>query len=112
YLPQTPQAPATVAPVRFLRPSGAPLVRTYELPPHSRTTVYVNAVPTLESTDVSADISAPVPIGVEGAVYRSGAGQVFALGHAASGVQSLSTDWYFAEGATGSFFDTYFLIAN
>jgi hypothetical protein len=112
YLLQNPQPTATVATVRFLLPSGAPVVRTYDLPPQSRTTIYVNAIPSLESTDVSADITAPVPIGVERAMYRSAAGQVFALGHAAAGVQSPSTTWHFAEGATGAFFDTYFLFAN
>jgi hypothetical protein len=112
YLLQNPQATATTATVRFLLPSGAPIVRTYELPAQSRTTVYVNTVPGLESTDVSADITATQPIFVERAMYRSTASQVFALGHAAAAVPAPGTTWLFAEGASNAFFDTYLLIAN
>jgi hypothetical protein len=112
YLLQNPQATATTATIRFLLPSGAPIVRTYELPARSRTTVLVNSVPGLESTDVSAEITATQPIAVERAMYRSGGGQVFALGHDASAVAQPAGTWFFAEGATGTFFDTYLLLAN
>jgi hypothetical protein len=112
YLLQNPQATPTTATVRYLLPSGAPVVRTYDLPAQSRTTIFVNTVPGLASTDVSAEITAPQPIAVERAMYRSGAGQVFALGHAAAAVAAPSPTWFFGEGATGSFFDTYLLLAN
>jgi hypothetical protein len=112
YLLQNPQSTPTTATVRFLLPSGAPVVRTYDLPAQSRTTIFVNTVPGLESTDVSADISAPQPIAVERAMYRSGGGQVFALGHAAAAVAAPSASWFFGEGSTGPFFDTYLLLAN
>ena len=100
YLLQNPGAAAATATIRFLRPSGAPLVRTYELAPRSRTTVYVNTIPSLESTDVSAEITATQPIAVERAMYRSTAGQTFALGHDAAAVAAPSTSWFFGEGAT------------
>ena len=112
YLLQNPQATPTTATVRYLLPSGAPVVRTYDLPAQSRTTIYVNTVPGLESTDVSADITAPQPIAVERAMYRSTGGQIFALGHAAAAVAAPSANWFFGEGATGAFFDTYLLLAN
>jgi hypothetical protein len=112
YLLQNPQATPTTATVRFLLPSGAPVVRTYELPARSRTTIYVNTVPGLESTDVSAEITATQPIAVERAMYRSAEGQPFALGHAAAAVTAPSPNWFFGEGATGGFFDTYLLLAN
>ncbi len=112
YLLQNPQATATTATVRYLLPSGAPVVRTYDLAAGSRTTIYVNSVPGLESTDVSAEITATQPIAVERAMYRSGGGQVFALGHAAAAVPVSSATWFFGEGATGAFFDTYLLLAN
>jgi hypothetical protein len=44
-------------------------------------------------------------------MYSSAAG-VFAAGHDSAGVTSPSLDWFFAEGATGSFFDTFLLLAN
>jgi hypothetical protein len=112
YLLQNPQTTPTTATITFILPSGPPLVRTYELPAQSRTTVYVNDVPSLGATDVSARISATQPIAVERAMYRSAAGQPFALGHAAAAVPTPATGWFFAEGATGSFFDTYLLLAN
>ena len=112
YLLQNPQATTVTATIRYLLPSGAPVVRTYDLPPQSRTTVYVNGVAGLDSTDVSAEITAPQPIAVERAMYRSTGGQIFALGHAAAAVAAPSTTWFFGEGATGAFFDTYLLLAN
>ena len=112
YLLQNPQTTPTTATVRFLLPSGAPVVRTYDLPAQSRTTIYVNIVPGLESTDVSGDVTATQPIAVERAMYRSTSGQVFALGHAAAAVAAPSATWFFGEGATGAFFDTYLLLAN
>jgi hypothetical protein len=61
---------------------------------------------------VSAEITATQPISVERAMYRNVGGQVFGVGHAAAGVPSPATTWYFAEGSAGSFFDTYLLFAN
>jgi hypothetical protein len=112
YLLQNPQVTPTTATVRYLLPSGSPIVQTYILPPQSRTTIYVNTIPGLGSTDVSADITATQPIGVERAMYRSTPTQTFALGHAAAAVSAPSTSWFFGEGATGTFFDTYLLLAN
>jgi hypothetical protein len=112
YLLQNPQPTATTATVRFLLPSGSPLVRTYELPARSRTTVFVNTIPGLESTDVSAEISATQAIAVERAMYRSAATQTFALGHGAGAVPAPATTWLFAEGSSNAFFDTYLLLVN
>jgi hypothetical protein len=113
YLLQNPQSMPVQATVRFLRPSGAPIVKTYDLPPDSRTTIYVNlADALLDETDVSAEITATAPIVVERAMYANRPGQPFALGHGAAGVTTPSTRWFLAEGATGTFFDLYVLVAN
>jgi WD40 repeat protein len=113
YLLQNPQATTTHATVRFLLPSGATIDRAYTLAPGSRTTIYVNQVPGLEETDVSGDIRADAPIVVERAMYRSSPNQPpFTLGHEAIGVTAPATRWFLAEGATGSFFDLYVLVAN
>jgi hypothetical protein len=112
YLLQNPQATTTHATVRYLLPSGTVITRTYDLPPSSRTTIYVNQIAGLEETDVSGDISADAPIVVERAQYRSAPGQTFTLGHDSMGVPAAATSWFFAEGATGTFFDLYVLIAN
>jgi hypothetical protein len=113
YLLQNPQPAAVQATVRFLRPSGGPIERDYELPPHSRTTVYVNQVDAaLAETDVSGTITASAPIVVERSMYASRCGQIFGIGHASAGVTAPAPRWFLAEGATGTFFDLYVLIAN
>jgi Tol biopolymer transport system component len=112
YLLQNPQTTATNATVRFLLPSGTVISRTYNLAAGSRTTIYVNQVEGLDETDVSGDISADAPIVVERAMYRGSPSQPFVLGHDSIGVPAAATSWFLAEGATGSFFDLYVLIAN
>jgi hypothetical protein len=100
--------------VTFLRPAGsAPVVRTYTLPPNSRTTIPVDsAAPELATTDVSGVITASLPIIVERSMYLDRPGQPFAAGHESAGVTAPSTSWFLAEGATGSFFEMFVLIAN
>jgi hypothetical protein len=112
YLLQNPQATATQATVRFLLPSGQTITRAYDLAPGSRTTVYVNGIPGLEETDVAGEITAAAPIVVERAMYRSAPDEPLRLGHASMGVPAAATEWFLAEGATGSFFDLFVLIAN
>jgi hypothetical protein len=114
YLLQNPGDEPADAEIRFLRPFGAaPLVRTYRLPPRSRTTIYVDAVaPELAATDVSAAIAATRPIAAERAMYLGDASMPFRGGHAAAGVSAAAADWFFAEGATGSFFELFLLLAN
>jgi hypothetical protein len=114
YLLQNPNPSALVATVRYLLPFGqAPVVKTYDLPPFSRTTIPVDdqgAV--LASTDVSAVIETTGPIVAERAMYRSTSNQAFAAGHESAGVTAPATHWFLAEGATGPFFDCFLLLAN
>ena len=114
YLLQNPNAATASATITFLRPAGnAPVVRSYTLPPNSRTTVPVdNAAPELASTDVSGVITATQPIIVERAMYLDRPGQPFAAGHESAGVTAPVDNWFLAEGATGSFFEMFVLIAN
>ena len=114
YLLQNPNAATVSATITFLRPAGnPPVVRTYSLPPNSRTTVPVDsAAPELASTDVSGVIASAQPIIVERAMYLDRPGQPFAAGHESAGVTAPSTSWFLAEGATGSFFEMFVLVAN
>jgi hypothetical protein len=50
-----------------------------------------------------------VPVASERAMY---AGAGWTLGQATRGASAAYTRWMFAEGASNSFFDTFFLIAN
>jgi hypothetical protein len=65
------------------------------------------------------DVLNGVPILAERAMYltRPGAdwretGSIFEAGHAACAVAAPALSWYFAEGATGGFFDFFVLLAN
>jgi hypothetical protein len=111
---QNPNASAATATVRFLRPSGPAVVRSYALPPNSRTTVAVGEVPELANGDVSAAISATQPVVVERAMYWPGPYPNWYEGHAGTGVTRTGTRWVLAEGEHGGplAFESYILIAN
>jgi len=94
-------------------PPLAPVVHTYALPPLSRTTLYVDQADVrLASADLAAAIEATQPIFAERAMYWSRPGEPFAAGHGASGAPATAIRWYLAEGATGSFFETFILLLN
>jgi hypothetical protein len=122
YLLQNPRSLAADVRVRYLRPVGLPLEKTYTVPPHSRTTIWVDMEEfpagsgqrTLGATDVAAviDVTNDVPIIAERAMYRSAGGTAFEAGHESAGITAPATTWVLAEGATGPYFDTFLLLAN
>jgi hypothetical protein len=114
YLLQNPNNTSVTATVQYDLPAPqAPIVKTYTLGAHSRTTLHVNEeAPALAWNDVGAEITANAPIMVERSMYRSGNGRVWDAGHAGAAVTSPASDWFFAEGATGSFFDLFLLLMN
>ena len=115
YLLQNPAATPAHVNVTYLRPTpAAPITVAYTIAPESRLTIPVDNVPGLAATDVSASIVSDVPILVERSMYMDTANppQVFGAGHAGSGVIAANPRWFLAEGATGGFFDMYYLIAN
>ena len=122
FLIQNPtDTPATVE-VTYLRPSpAAPLVKSYAVGPQSRFNIWVNAeaasdpaLAPLAATDISAVVRSTngVAIVVERAMYLHAGGLSFGAGHESAGVTELSPTWFFAEGATGAFFDLFLLIGN
>ena len=122
FLLQNPTDLPAVAEVTFLRPSPLPpLVKSYPVGPQSRFNVWVNdearndpALAGLAATDISAVIRSVdgVAIVAERAMYLNSRGQTFGAGHESAGVTELSPTWFFAEGATGAFFDLFILIGN
>ena len=111
YLLENPGDTAANVRIRYLLPSPqTPIVLNYTVEAHSRKTIPVDDEPGLGATDVSADIHSEngVPIIVERAMYFSGARG----GHASAGVTEPRAHWFFAEGATGSYFNTFLLLAN
>ena len=113
YLLQNPGAAPATATITYLLPAPrAPIVRAYTLLPNSRRTIYVDQEPGLGAIDVSARIDASSPIFAERAMYMTSAGQPFSGGTASAGTTAPATQWFIAEGATGSFFDLFILIGN
>jgi hypothetical protein len=114
YLLENPHETQVDAVIRYLRPAGLPPIeRHHLLPPYSRTTITVaDEAPDLAGTDASAAIYANDTILAERAMYLSRGGQPFAAGHASVGVTAPAERWYFAEGATGDYFDLFLLVAN
>jgi len=113
YLLITPGRAPVSATVTYLQPhGGAPVTRTYQLPAASRTTLYVNADAGVGTGDRSAAVTASGPIVVERAMYLRSPDGTWLGGTASGGGARASTTWYFAEGATGPFFETFVALAN
>jgi hypothetical protein len=115
YLLQNPNPTDATVTVYYLRLDPAtPVVKTYAVPANSRRTIWVDEEgPELAAADVGASILSNLPIVVERAMYSTRPGQpAFAAGHGGAGVTAPAPRWFFAEGATGNFFDLYVLIAN
>lgn len=113
YLLQNPNDTTATVTITYLLPAGQPpIVRDYVVAAHSRRTIYVDQEPGLDATDVSAQMVSDVPILAERSMYFSTPDQPFAGGTGGAGLPQPATSWFVAEGATGSFFDTYILIGN
>jgi hypothetical protein len=114
YLLENPGDIAATATVTYLRPAPlAPLVKQYAVAAKSRRTIWVDQEdPELAATDVSAKITADQPILVERSMYYSTPDQPFAGGTDGAALPAPALRWFLAEGATGSFFDLFVLIAN
>jgi DNA-binding beta-propeller fold protein YncE len=106
-----PQAAANTAHVTWLREGETPLARDYPLPPNSRFTVDTRADAELIDRSFGAHVVFDLPGVAERAMYF-GADLLWSGGHDAAGAASLARRWDFAEGATGSYFTTFLLLAN
>lgn len=104
-------APAHVT-VKYLQEFGGPVTRTYTVPAHARTTISVNTDLALLFTSTGAAMSSDVPIVAERAMYLSSLFEIFSAGAAGAGAPQAATQWSFAEGSPGGFFDEFLLIAN
>jgi hypothetical protein len=115
YLVQNPNRVAVPVQVTYLLPSGDPIVKTYQVPPTTRYTIWVDLEDSrLAQSDVSAVIRSlnDEPIIVERAMYKFAMGRSFGAGHAGAGVTEPAVRWFLAEGATGPYFDLFVLVAN
>lgn len=108
-------SPDTAAAVRidyYVQGQGL-VTRHYTVPAGERQTVWVNQEPGLASAELGATITSTnaVPIVAERAMYTRGA-QLFPAGTVVAGEAALAPRWFFAEGATGSYFDTFIAVSN
>lgn len=95
--------------VTYLLESSPRITRQYRVPARSRLTIWANAVPGLPTDSQGAVVRSSAPITAERAMYLR---PNWTGGHGGAGATALSNTWYFAEGATGAFFDCYILVIN
>lgn len=102
-----------VADVEYLISSaGVSTSRTHLVPAHSRLTVWVNQEgPEFLDQGFGTVVRASAPLVAERATYIV-SGSSFDAGETSVGSPVTSTDWYFAEGSSGPYFDTFLLLAN
>ena len=114
YLLQNPNDTDAEVQVTYLLPAPSqPFTKTYTVPARTRQNIWVNVEDArLAHAELSAVFASSLPVIVERAMYRDAPGQGFAAGHEAAAVPGPATQWFFAEGATGPYFDLFYLIAN
>jgi hypothetical protein len=103
-----PNAAPASATVTLQKDDGTVLNYPVAVPANQRVTVYVNDLPGFGAGSFATTVNADQPIFVERSMYWQG----HRGGHDATAVPTLSNTWRFAEGFTGSGFETFFLLSN
>jgi hypothetical protein len=100
-----------VAHVRYLRDNEPVFTFDYPLTRYQRFTVDIGSHPELRTRTFGIEVTFDQPGVAERAMYF-GSDPLWLGGHESGGATSLSRSWFLAEGATGSYFKTYILLAN
>jgi YVTN family beta-propeller protein/autotransporter-associated beta strand protein len=111
FLLLNPHPVNTVAHVTYFLEGEPAVLRDYPVGATSRLTIDAGSDAALVNRSFGALVTFDLPGMAERAMYFGDA-PFFSGGHAAAGVTAPATSWFLAEGATGSFFDTFVLIAN
>lgn len=111
FLLTNPSPVANSVTMRFLLEGGTTVTRTYPLGPQSRLTIFAGAIPELVNQSFGTVATFNFAGGAERAMYF-GTTPLFNAGHESAGVIQPATSWFLAEGATGTFFTTFVLLAN
>ena len=106
-----PGTSANEATVTFLRENLPPLERVYPMTPTSRATIDLGQDQELMNTSFGIEVKFDQPGTAERAMYFGDA-PLWKGGHESAGETTTSASWFLAEGATGTFFETFILIAN
>jgi hypothetical protein len=96
--------------VYFLLEGGATVDYVFWIGPHSRYTVPVDALPVVGSAAFATHVHADGPVVAERAMYFN-KGYIDG-GHSSIGATQPAQSWYFAEGCTRKFFESYILVGN
>ena len=97
----------------FFREGEPATTKTVTVGASTRLTLFAGDVPEIVNRSFGIAVHATQPIMAERAMYfGSRPGRVWGGGTESAGVPAASTHWFLAEGATGSFFDTFILLSN
>jgi YVTN family beta-propeller protein len=111
FLLANPHVAANTAHVTYFR-EGAPVItRDYPLGPGSRRTIDAGDDAELRDQAFGARITFDLPGVAERAMYF-GTDPLWLGGHASAGATAPGIHWLLAEGATGTYFTTFVLVAN
>ena len=97
--------------VDFLLEGGGVVTLPVNVPAKTRHTLFAGDVPGIVNRSFGININSTKPIIAERAMYLPGP-HLLEGGHESAGVDSASTKWFLAEGATGGFFDCFVLLSN
>lgn len=100
--------------VSYIIEGGNPYFHDFTMPPDSRGTTWVNALPGLSGKGVSIRVDSSEPLVAQRTMFFDWSGQPYQVngGDAAMGMTEPAKTWYLAEGCTGYYFDEYILILN
>lgn len=106
-------APATCH-VTYYVAGGSPYFHDFTMPPGTRGTTLVNALPGLDGKEISIRVDSSEPLVAQRAVYFDWTGNPHYVngGDVSSGVTAPGKTWYLAEGCTANYFDEYILMLN
>ncbi len=96
--------------VYFLLEGGGAVDYVFWVGPRSRYTVPVDALPVVGAASFSMRVHADGPVVAERAMYFTK--DYIKGGHVTMGAPALSREWYFAEGCTRRFYQSYVLLGN
>jgi autotransporter-associated beta strand protein len=106
-------AEETTATLTFLREGEPPFVATVPIAPFARKTVSAGDYPEIRDRAFGIVVEATRPVIAERSMYfASQPGRPWAGGHVNTGTVAPSTTWFHAEGATGTYFQTFILLSN
>jgi autotransporter-associated beta strand protein len=101
------------ATLTFLREGETPFVTSVPVGAFSRKTVYAGDYPEIVNRAFGIVVDSTIPVIAERAMYfASVPGKFWGGGHVNTGTTTPSTTWFHAEGATGTFFNTFILLSN